>query len=337
MIRSYLTGRSQFTHVNGSSSCKRALTVGVPQGSNLGPLLFLLYVNDLPKLNLHGKPRLFADDTSLSYEASDPNNIVDQMEQDLVKLQDYFNENLLSLNLSKTKYMMLHSPRRNISPHRDLIVQAIPIDKVQCFKHLGLMIDSKLTWSDHINSLQKTISSTCGMLWKLSKFLPRNALLTMYHAFVQSKLQYLVSLWGAAAKSRLKPLQTIQNRCLKAVFNLPRLYSTANLYENSPASILPVSALRELQCLLQIHNQMYNQEMHHNQDIERASHRYSLRNAAFLLISRTNTEMAKKSVSYFSKKCFNSLPEVVKLEQNTNKFKQVVKSMIKARVHRYIL
>lgn len=145
LIRSYLTGRSQFVYVNGANSSQRGVTVGVPQGSNLGPLLFLLYVNDLPNLNLHGKPRLFADDTSLSYKSTNPNDIVRQMKEDLTKLQDYFNESLLSLNLSKTKYMILHSHRRNILPHLDLTVQATTIEQVTSFKHLGLIIDSTLT------------------------------------------------------------------------------------------------------------------------------------------------------------------------------------------------
>lgn len=337
LIRSYLTGRTQFVYVNGTISSQRGLTVGVPQGSNLGPLLFLLYVNDLPNLNLHGKPRLFADDTSLSYKNTNPNDIVRHMKEDLMKLQDYFNESLLSLNLSKTKYMILHSPRRNISLHGDLMVRGTTIEKVSCFKHLGLTIDSTLTWSDHINILQTQTSSTCGLLWKVSKFLPRKSLLAMYHAFVQSKLQYLVSIWGAAAKSRLKPLQTIQNRCLKTVFKLPRLHSTVDLYRNSPSSVLPIPALRELQCLLQIHNNMFNREAHHNQNIERVSHRYSLRNATVLVTSRANTELAKRSVSYFSRKSFNSLPVALKLEQNARKFKLAVKSKIRTVVDRYII
>lgn len=254
-----------------------------------------------------------------------------------MKLQAFFNENLLSLNLSKTKYMILHSPRRSVPPHSDLMVQSTKIDKVDNFKHLGLDIDSKLTWSNHVNTLQRNISSMCGLLWKVSKFLPSKTLTTMYHAFVQSKLQYLVSIWGAAAKSRLKPLQSVQNRCLKVIYKLPRLHPTMELYKNSPSSVLPIPALRELQCLVQLHNNMYNQTAHYNQNLDRTSHGYSLRNAVVLVTARTNTEMAKRSVSNFSKKSFNSLPVSLKLEQNARKFKLAVKAQIRIRMRQYIL
>ena len=114
------------------------MNVGVPQGSNLGPLLFLIYVNDLPKLKLKGKPRLFADDTSLSYSASHPDEIVDRMTDDLKILCGYFEENLLSLNLTKTKYQIFHRTGHELPPTRQLVVNSSTIDRVTSFKYLGL-------------------------------------------------------------------------------------------------------------------------------------------------------------------------------------------------------
>lgn len=336
LIRSYLSSREQFVHVNGATSDKCGLQVGVPQGSNLGPLLFLLYVNDLPKLPLHGKPHMYADDTALSYEAIDPEDMISKMQQDLCTLKAYFDENLLSLNLSKTKYMIFHSPRLGLPQHSELIFNATQIDKVDNYKYLGLILDPNLKWTFHIEALQKEISSTCGLLWKIHKFVPSKRMIEMYHAFVQSKLQYLVAIWGAAAKTTLTTLQVVQKRCLKAVYKKPRLYPSVRLFEEAAPAILPIPALRNLQCATQIHNLMRNPNAHHNQPILQLQHRYAVRRQDDLQIHKPKTELGKQAFSYFAKSTFNALPAALKSETNTYKFKTAVKKHLRENLRAYV-
>lgn len=336
LIRSYLTSRSQFVQINGTSSEPCHLRVGVPQGSNLGPLLFLLYVNDLPNLKLHGKPRLFADDTALSYESSDPNDIVRLMAEDLSLLQSYFVENLLSLNLSKTKFMIFYSPRLGLPDHRELIVDGVKIEEVDKFKYLGLHLDSNLKWAHHIEALQNDVSSTCGLLWKLSKFMPTKQLIAMYHAFVHSKLQYLVAIWGAAGKTKLRALQLVQKRCLKAVYRRPRLYPSLLLFKEATPSTLPVLALREMQCVTQIHNMIKNPHAHHNQSLIQLQHRYATRHHDNLSISKPNTEIGKQSFSFFAKSAYNALPVSLKNEPNMQKFKSKIKQLLRANLAQFL-
>ncbi|XP_055589747.1 uncharacterized protein LOC129741945 [Uranotaenia lowii] len=254
LFADYLANRKQYVQINQSTSDLGYLPVGVPQGSNLGPLLFILYVNDIHRLHLHGKPRLFADDTSLSYENCDVRIVVAQMSEDLKTLQEYFNSNLLSLNLDKTKYVMFRSTYRQPESHNQLQVGSTVIEQVNSFKYLGLIFDELVRWDKHIDRLRKELSAIHSMIWKLSRFVPTKHLTHLYHAFVQSKLQYMVSVWGAARKRDIKPLQALQNRCLKGVFKKPRLFPTINLFEAAPASVLPIAALRELQSVVQIHS-----------------------------------------------------------------------------------
>ena len=107
--------------INGTNSSFRTISTGVPQGSIIGPLLFLLYINDVGNLPLVGTPRLFADDTAIFYPRTCVNDIIDVIECDLRLLIDYFNSNLLSLNVPKTKYMIFHPPRKKIDVHRNPI------------------------------------------------------------------------------------------------------------------------------------------------------------------------------------------------------------------------
>lgn len=337
LIRSYLTGRTQCVVINDATSTRCPLTVGVPQGSNLGPLLFLIYVNDLARLKLHGKPRLFADDTSLSYQAPNPESAVQQMKEDMLVLQDYFNENLLSLNLTKTKYVLFHSSRVQPSPHEELIVNGIVLEKVPTFRYLGLTIDATLSWGEHINKLQRDLSSVCGILWKAAKFLPPKQLCTMYHAFIQSKLQYMVSIWGAASKSRLKILQRVQNRCLKIVYRKPRLYSTVCLYTEASPSVLPIPALRELQCLTQMHKLQVDPFAHHNQSFTTVTHGYVLRNQGVLSIRRPRTESMKRSFKYFGKQRYNQLPTILRTQRNIRDFKKQLRLRIRQNLQNYIV
>lgn len=336
LIKSYLSSRTQYVVANDSCSIYLNTTVGVPQGSNLGPLLFLIYVNDLPKIGLHGKPRLFADDTSLSYESTDSNQLIQQMTDDMEKLQMYFAENLLSLNISKTKYMIFKSARSRPPANLSLVVNSETIEKVETFKYLGLTFDANLTWYSHISKLQSEISSTCGLLRKVSKYLPTKQMLIVYHAFVQSKLQYMVSIWGAASKFKIMSLQTIQNRCLKAVYRKPRLHSTLRLYQDAPVAVLPVAALREKQSLVQMHNILWNTSTHHNQLFQQASHSHYTRTQTNIRIARTNTEFGKRAFSYYGKQQYNTLPAVIKAERNFKNFKDSVTRLIRNNLQSYI-
>lgn len=336
LIKSYLSDRLQFVSVNGSRSSLSPVRVGVPQGSNLGPLLFLIYINDLPNLKLNGKPRLFADDTSLSYKAKDVCELIRRMKSDMELLYGFFNENLLSLNLSKTKYMIFHTPQLRVPSHPELVVNSSLIEKVSSFKYLGLIFDTNLKWNDHVCKLHSEISAICGIMWRLSTMLPQQQLLTLYYAFVHSKLSYLVSIWGAASQAVLRKLQTLQNRCLKIVYRKPRLYPSVDLYQHSAMSILPIPALREQQNVVQIHNLLFNPIAHHNQDLSRAQHTYNTRNQSELLLRRPNTDAGKKRFAYCAKKQYNSLPDYLKDERNVQRFKKCLKFHMKSNIGRFI-
>ncbi|XP_055604868.1 uncharacterized protein LOC129753091 [Uranotaenia lowii] len=174
--------------IRGHSSSKKIITTGVPQGSNLGPLMFLVFINDLPQLNLHGKVRLFADDTIISYSHSNPLQIVEWIGNDLQVLQQYFDCNLLSLNLSKTSYMLFNSGRRSI-PQLPLIrIGNTIIERVRQFKYLGLLLDDTLCWSPYIEQLKRTLAPVCGAIWKISAFIPTHWLKNVYFALFHSRL-----------------------------------------------------------------------------------------------------------------------------------------------------
>ena len=329
IISSYLSNRQQFVQIENDKSTLLNIETGVPQGSNIGPLLFLIYVNDIYRLHLHGVPRLFADDTALFYPRNSPRIIVSHIEQDLVVLMNYFNTNLLSLNISKTKYMIFHSPRKKIEAHPDPRLEQIYIEKVEQFKYLGVHFDSVLSWDYHIKQLVRKTSVLCGFMKRVRSFVTNNALLKFYYACIHSQFQYLTIVWGHACKSKLSRLQVLQNRCLKIVFNLPHFYPTRNLYSNGTHYILPIRGLCEIQTLILVHNVLFNETAHHNLDLPVGNRLHNTRQANNLQRARATTNLDQTRLRYEGPLKFNALPNDLKNIRSTAIFKARLKVFLK--------
>lgn len=337
LLQSYLTDRHQFVAIGSNKSSPGVITTGVPQGSNLGPILFLLFINDISKLPLKGKLRLFADDTSLLYEANNIDDLQRQIEYDIVLLKDFFDTNLLSLNLRKTKYMIFHSPKKQLPVRDALQIQGCQIEEVTEYLFLGLKLDSTLKWTAHINDLKNKLSSICGVFRKISSFIPRKWLLKLYHALFHSRLQYLVTCWGTASISVLKELQVIQNRCLKIIYGRPRLYPTLDLYKESHDSILPVKALYNYQTLMQVWKILSDNATHHNTLLRRVTRIRESRHDGNLVLQRLNSEFGRKKFVHAGSTLYNGLPVWCKLSPSYNCFKLRLRKHLKEHMSTFML
>lgn len=280
----------------------------MPQGSNIGPLLFLLYINDLGKLHLIGTPRLFADDTALFYPDKNVNTIINSIEADLGVLKNFFDANLLSLNLNKTKYMIFNSMRKIINNYVHPRLENQVIEKVNCFKYLGIHLDPTLSWVYQINHIEKKLAPLCGILWRVSTFVPRHVLLKFYFAFIHSQLNHLVSVWGYASSTSLNKIRTLQNRCLKTIFKKPLLYSTLQLYSDESHKILPLNYLRDYQTLLFVHNLQNNPYMHHNINFSNATHSHLTRQNDHLRRELASTNLGQRRITFIGPTKYNILP-----------------------------
>ena len=150
-FKSYLFNRKQYVFVNETSSLLRTITCGVPQGSILGPLLFILYINDIVCCSDILQFILFADDTNLFYSNSNVNKLVEVLNAELSKLAKWFQANKLSLNVQKTNFIAFGQKKFAINQNLNINLDGAPIERVKFTKFLGAYIDEKLTWKNHIN------------------------------------------------------------------------------------------------------------------------------------------------------------------------------------------
>ena len=229
-ITNYLKDRKQYVCLNEIKSNLCAVTCGVPQGSILGPLLYLIYVNDIVNIS-SVIPILFADDTNIFLTGKNIGNLMGQMNQELSKLVEWVNVNKLSLNISKTKYMIFSNRNVIQDGNLNLLINNVKLKRVNQTKFLGVIIDSKLTWKEHILHVRKKISKGAGILCKARKVLNRETLITLYNSFVYPYITYGVEVWGAAAQCHIDTVIKSQKKIIRIITSSKYNAHTAPLFQ----------------------------------------------------------------------------------------------------------
>ena len=191
LIRSYLYQRQQLVELNGCLSDMRYIETGVPQGSVLGPLLFSIYINDLPSCSDMFKMIMYADDTTLLYDLSNDHDIETLLNNELCKITDWLQANKLSLNVNKTKFMVFHSDRRRVV-YPVLSINYTIIERVDTFNFLGLHISHDLKWKTHIQTMSQKLSKITGILHRLKEEYPSSILKSIYNTLMLPHLHYCI-------------------------------------------------------------------------------------------------------------------------------------------------
>ena len=210
-FKSHLENWKQYVCYSDTLSATMPITHGVPQGSILGPLLFILYINNLANVPENLFSILFADDTTVLIEGTNINTMIATLNCDLAKLTEWLNANKLSINVSKSHYMVFHRSRRRINKGNILLDTTI-LSQVTFTKFLGVILDDKLKWTHHISYIKNKISKSRGIILKARKVQKKKVLLQLYHSFVTPFLIYCLEICGNASDIHLQPLITTQNK-----------------------------------------------------------------------------------------------------------------------------
>lgn len=326
---SYLSGRTQqvlLPKLNGENllSDSSAMDRGVPQGSILGPLLFILYSSDITQSIKNCKYHLYADDLQIyiSFSPGDTSSAVDLINDDLGRIFEWSSTNSLVLNPTKSKYLILGSRKQteNIENENPLIaIRGCPVERVHEARNLGLTMDSNLHFENHVIDVVRSCFYRLKVLYGIRDYLSVDIRIRLCEALVLSKLNYCITAYGPCLYARTQSLiQRVQNACARYCFRIPpRSHVTPFL---NKANILKMSARQDLLFasflfgVIKYHTPDY---LYKKLSFAHSYNRYATRASAYLLgVPRHTSAAFRGSFRYLATKCWNNLPPPVR-EQNT--------------------
>ena len=332
LIKSYLCNRSQYVSYNTQNSSTKGIQCGVPQGSILGPLFFIIYINDLSNVSQKIFSILFADDTNIFIQGNNLPQLIHDLQTELSTLVDWLNTNKLTINLAKTYFMIFHKSRhKETSNNLKLELNGKCIEEVQEIKFLGVVIDNDLSWQSHISYIKTKISKSLGVIYRAKKSFNKKALLNLYYAYVFPYYMYCVEIWGNAKESYLNPLIKLQKRSVRIITHSHYRSHTEPLFFK--LDILPFGKLVQYRISLTMF------KFHHGQVPDSISsifqlnsdvHSYNTRRKFALRSFRGNHEFIYNTFSFQAVYIWNEISRCVSTNVSFPKFKKISKAYIQS-------
>lgn len=326
-IHDYLSDRYQYTHFNGVNSTAKLNTLGVPQGSVLGPLLFLLYINDIGTCLKQVKLHLFADDTLLTISTPLLDDSISIMNQELVMLSKWLKHNKLKLNTSKTKCMIIGTTKAVEENH--IFIDGEEIERVDQLKYLGVIIDSRLKFTEHIDYIEKKLASKIGCMYRASNKLTFLSKITIYRSTVVPHFQYCSSVLFLANETDLRRLQVQQNKIMRLTLKCKRDTSiNVMLSRLQWLSVRQLIYFNVLLLVYKMQNNLVPNYLCSNLKHVYECNSFNLRNSNDIRLQNFTKSITQNNLFYKGIKLYNDLPVTIK-EQNVNKFKELLNVYVK--------
>jgi hypothetical protein len=328
-LKDYLNKRTQFVSYNNVDSKRSIITCGVPQGSILGPLLFLLYINDIVNVSPTLMPIIFADDTNLFIKGKTVNETIQLMNLEIKKIVQWLNANRLSLNVDKTHYLIFRSSKRRILEHDQMYINGQILECKDETKFLGIILDCKLSWSNHISKIKSKIAKGIGIFVKARKILPISSMITLYYSLIYPHMTYCIEVWGLAADIYILSLFRLQKKIIRIIKSVPTRTPSDPLFKE--LGILKLNQIYMHKIILFMYNfiknflpSIFNDMFKRNRNIVTTS----TRQTHDLHVTTCRTEFFMKSIRFKGPKIWNEFSKKIDHFCCYYTFKKRVKHML---------
>lgn len=322
----YLSGRTQVTKYGNVSSAKETM-YGVPQGTVLGPILFILYINDIVKIINKSRIQLFADDTVIYVMDDKIETIIETLNDELKKVCQWLDNNSLQLNTDKTKMMIIKNKycRANCTGNVDVKINNVVIQKVKQFKYLGCIVDENLLFTDHCKYITNKIAKKINVLGRMSW-----AKLTVYKTIIAPHFYFCSTLLFLMNNSDIETLQKKQNRALRIILGCNRYTKRVDMLNcTNLLSVRQTITYNTMTFIYKMVNYLLPDHLLSNCTFVKDMHEHNTRSRNNFYLNRVGTNYGQNSLFYKGLKEYNELPDHVKACDSLVSFKSSCISHIK--------